>query len=363
MACGGGLQERTKSVLVPIRGMGKCPSQKHADRMEEKICNKQECVGDEVCVASQDLIIAIDSSGSLRESGSNALRDFASRYVMRLSGMYYGAEAMRVGIVQFGNGAIEADGTVAPAINSQPLSNDLIAAQNAIQGLVWQKGFTNMAQALTLADTMLQQGGRSTAQSAVLLITDSKPSFEFQTYQKVKALKGKGVKLFFAPVILGEGKELDLMKKWASHPWETHLVHIPGVQPLKADPDIFAAKSIATFCPKSFSPSMAEAQDYQLGFFLLKLGGSCGARGIELGTGVVSPGDCKVLAEGAGYSSFAFGKPGSMKQGDCFAESLQVTAAMIAQWKANRVDPQCPVGDWADDTFYDFFVIEPAAAF
>jgi len=359
MACGGGLQERMKKVLVPIRGMGKCPSQTHPDRLEEQICNKQECIGDEVCIGNTDLIIAVDSSGSLRESGANALRDFASRYVMRLGGKYYGAEAMKVGIVQFGNGVIEADGTVAPAINSQPLTNDLVLAQNAIQALVWQKGFTNMAQALTLADTMLGRGGRSTAQSAILLITDSKPSFEFQTFQKVKELKGKGVKLFLAPVIAGEGKELDLMKKWASHPWETHLVHIPGVQALKADPDIFAAKSIATFCSKAISPSVQDAQETQLGFFLLKMGGSCGSRGAELGTGVVTPGDCKVLTELAGHTAFAFGKPGGMKQGDCFAENLPVTDAMIANWKVNRVDPQCPLGNWQDDTFYDFFVLEP----
>jgi len=201
MACSGGLQGRVKNVLIPIRGMGKCPTRKSADRLEEQICNAQDCVGDEICVAQQDLIIAIDSSGSLRESGSDVLRDFAASFAEKLVGQYYGTEAMKVGIVQFGNGAIEADGTVAKAINVQALTDDIGAVRGAIESLTWQKGFTNMAQALTLADTMLQQGGRSHAQSAVMVLTDSKPSFQFQTYQKVKALKDKGTKMFFAPVI------------------------------------------------------------------------------------------------------------------------------------------------------------------
>jgi hypothetical protein len=107
MACSGGLQARVKNVLIPIRGMGKCPTKKSADRLEEQICNAQDCVGDEICVAQQDLIIAVDSSGSLRESGADVLRDFAGHFAQRLTGHYYGSESMKVGLVQFGNGAIE----------------------------------------------------------------------------------------------------------------------------------------------------------------------------------------------------------------------------------------------------------------
>jgi len=358
MACSGGLQARVKNVLIPIRGMGKCPTRKSADRLEEQICNAQDCVGDEICVAQQDLIIAIDSSGSLRESGSDALRDFAATFAQRLTGQYYGSESMKVGIVQFGNGAIEPDGTVAKAINVQPLTSDIGAAQSAIESLTWQKGFTNMAQALTLADTMLQQGGRSHAQSAVMVLTDSKPSFQFQTFQKVKQLKDKGTKLFFAPVIEGEGKELALMKKWASSPWETHLVHIPGVTPLMADPTVFVEKCIATFCPKAISPASAAMMEDTHGFFLLKMSGSCGERGAELGVGVLSPADCMVLAENAGAMAFSFGK-GEFRHGHCVAETLSVTEASVTDWKANRVDPACSAGEWRDDEMFDFYVIEP----
>jgi hypothetical protein len=358
MACGGGMQDRVKNVIIPIRGMGKCPTKNAPERLEERICNAHDCVGDEMCIAQQDLVIAIDSSGSLRESGSDALRDFASLFVSKLRGKYYGSDAMKVGVIQFGNGEIEEDGTVAPAINAQPLTEDMASVKTAIEGLQWQKGFTNMAQALTLADTMLQQGGRPHAQSAVLLLTDSKPSFEFMTHQKVQALKEKGTKLFFAPVNDADGDEVDLMRKWASQPWETHLVHIPGVLPLKADPEVFVQRCVATFCPKAISPSGAQQLEDQNGFFLLKTSGSCGTRGEELGRDVTSPAACAALAEAAGHSAFSFGK-GEFRRGVCVAQGLAVTASEIEQWQGNRRDPGCTDGDWQADEFFDFYVIEP----
>jgi len=359
MACSGGLQERSRSVLIPIRGSGRCPSKKSTQRLQEQMCNLQDCVGDEVCVARQDLVIAIDSSGSLRQSGSDALKDFAASFVEKLEGKYFGNDAMKVGLVQFGNGAIEGDGTIAKAINKQPLTDDMRLVLESIGTLRWQKGFTNMAQALTLADTMLQAGGRTGAQSAVMLITDSKPSFQFQTDQKVKALKGKGVKLLFATVSDAEGKEMDLMRKWASHPWETHLIHIPGIPPLQADKDLFASKCIATFCPQAISPSVLADQADESGFFLLRSSGSCGARGPQLGEDVTSPAHCMELARSAGASAFSFGK-GAFRQGYCFAEGLGVTPALAAEWETNRIDPSCPEGDWRDDEFFDLYVIKPS---
>lgn len=66
MACGGGVTKRFKKVLIPIRGQGKCPKRKSAERFEKEKCNTQDCVGDEICIAKQDLVIALDASGSLR---------------------------------------------------------------------------------------------------------------------------------------------------------------------------------------------------------------------------------------------------------------------------------------------------------
>merc|ERR1719324_36629 len=57
VACGGGFQERWKRVIIPIRGDGKCPKPKSKRRYGFRKCNSHECVGDEVCVAKQDLVL------------------------------------------------------------------------------------------------------------------------------------------------------------------------------------------------------------------------------------------------------------------------------------------------------------------
>ena len=68
--------------------------------------NTHECIGDEVCIAKQDLALAIDGSGSLQESGWRALKKFASTLIGKYKGEYYGYEDMKIAIVQGGNGEI-----------------------------------------------------------------------------------------------------------------------------------------------------------------------------------------------------------------------------------------------------------------
>jgi hypothetical protein len=60
-------------------------------------------------------VIAIDGSGSLRESGFKILRDFTAGLIDKYMGKYYGFEDMRIGVVQFGNGEIMDDGSVSDA--------------------------------------------------------------------------------------------------------------------------------------------------------------------------------------------------------------------------------------------------------
>ena len=78
VACNGGFQKRLKRVLIPIRGEGKCPKSESKRRYGFGKCNTHECIGDEVCIAKQDLVLAIDGGGSLQESGWRALKKFAS---------------------------------------------------------------------------------------------------------------------------------------------------------------------------------------------------------------------------------------------------------------------------------------------
>ena len=51
-------------------------------------------IGNEICVAKQDLVIAIDGSGSLR---FKIVTNFAAELIDRYKGKYFSAPAMRIG--------------------------------------------------------------------------------------------------------------------------------------------------------------------------------------------------------------------------------------------------------------------------
>merc|ERR1719277_1773512 len=219
VACGGGLQKRERHVDLPIRANGKCPGPQHADRLQMQECNTQRCVGDEICIARQDLVIAVDGSGSLKGKGFKILRGLAKTLTSRYRAEYYGQEEMRVGLVLFGNGVLSKEGYVSEAIQAHRLSSDMESVMRAIDRLEWQRGFTNMMQAFKLADKMFEAEGRNEAQSAILMLSDGKYTNAFRTSQKVQNLKQ--------------------IRDWASSPWESNYVRIPGVEALENNEDAF----------------------------------------------------------------------------------------------------------------------------
>jgi len=356
VACGGGLQEARKHVLIPTRGFGKCPRENGRKRFKERECNTQACVGDEICVANQDLVIAIDGSGSLREDGFTTLKNYALELVSKYQSEYFGAGAMKVGLIEFGNGIIMEDGvTVSPAMNVHALTADLAAIKSSIEGMVQKKGFTNMAQAFALAETMYTSAGRKSAQSALLVITDGKPSFQFQTNELVEQLDDKGVQRFFV-VVSDNNKDVNLMKKWASAPWETNLLHVPGLGPLEADNGLWAQKALTLFCPAAMSPALMDEKETIGGFMHVVDGGYCGARGALLSTDVPDAEGCAFLAQGAGAQSFLLGT--WFRRGYCYAGDMTVDEAQYTSWRDNRISPTCPT-EWVSSMIFDFYAMEP----
>jgi hypothetical protein len=258
-ACGGGTTEREKKVLILIRGQGKCPGGKSAERYAQDECNTQDCVGDEICIAFQDLILTIDGSGSLRESGFEVVRDFAANLTTRYRSMAYAEDKMKIGVVYYGNGQLESqpDGTttIADALYVQGLTADLAAVETKIREMNWLRGFTNMAQGFHMADVMLGQTGRADAQSAVMVISDGKFSMKFQTAEKARELKDKNVQIYLVAITDAKSADLKIFRDFASRPTETNYVRIPGLEALKYNSDLFTGEIVAKFCPKAMSPS------------------------------------------------------------------------------------------------------------
>jgi uncharacterized protein YegL len=363
MACGGGMQERVKTVLVPIRALGKCPEESHPDRLETQQCNTQECVGDEICIAKQDLIIAVDASGSLRESGFEVLRNFVANFTGRYQATYYGAEAMHVGVIMFGNGEVNEDGTISKAELVEPLTTDLAAVKEKVLALTWQRGITNMAQAFSLAQKMFREGGREDAQSAVLIITDGTPSMKFATSQQVAKLKETNVHIFFAPIAEYPSRKFDVLKEWASSPWETNYERVPGLLALENNFDMFGQRLVSKFCPNSFSPSQEKTKAEEQGYMLIHEYGypdaDCGTN-YRMGTYETIDACMLAVRDYAALTSFSYTHSGRLA-GSCYAETLTVTGELWATWSANLTAPDCPNGGWTEDPYADTFAINPSS--
>merc|ERR1719440_1463945 len=240
-------------------------------------------------------------------------------------------------------------------MNLQPLNSDLSLAKAAIENSAQKKGFTNMAQAFALAETMYTAAGRKNSQSALLVITDGKPSFQFQTNELVQQLDDKGVQRFFV-IVSEDEKTLDLMKGWASAPWESNLLHVPGLAPLEADNGMWAQKALTLFCPAAMSPELEEAKEDQGGFMHVRDQGYCGGRGALLSTTVSGAEQCAFLTQGAGAQSFLLGT--WFRRGYCYAGDMEVSTGQYQEWEGARVEPACPDG-WTNSRIFDFYAMEP----
>jgi uncharacterized protein YegL len=370
-----GLSERVRRVDIPTRGEGECPKDHSAARFEERECNQFCCPEPPnfICIAQQDLIIAIDSSGSLKQLGFNIIKEFVEKLIDNYKPMYYGEAAMQVGVVEFGNGQVDKDGTIASANEIIKLTNDTAEVKKKVGEMKWQGGFTNMAQALVLAENMLK-GGRKKAQSAVLVITDGKPSTVFETNQQIVKMKDRAIKLFFAPVTSETGEHLQLMKHWASQPWESHYVHVPGVYALKGSANAFMQRFLATFCPQAFDPNAKMEEEKQLGYFLLKTHSICGdpTLGNRLSTNLRNVGECAAMVRlatcGTGATTkaceaFSYGE--WYRKGYCYSEHFTIDEDKIKAWQKPmaRMNPTAPCDDsegkgWIYNPFYDTYVLE-----
>jgi len=361
MACGGGMQKRTRAVDVPIRANGMCPGPENPARMEMMQCNTQDCEGDEICIARQDLVIAVDGSGSLTEEGFEIVKKLAYNFTSNYQNKYYGVEDMRIGLVLFGNGVYNVDnGTVSAAITVQAITSDLDTLRSAILELEWQRGFTNMMQAFTAADHMFADG-RDDAQAAVLMISDGKYTDSYRTGMKAQELKDKGVQIFMAPISEFSTPGLKVIREWASQPWETNYERLPGVDGITANEDLFAQRMLVKFCPRAFSPSLRLAEEQEVGFLKIKEDAyptdSCG-KWTYLGI-MDSDQACMESVKDRGYLAFSYEDGGHWK-GSCYLEAITVDADFWNEALNDRVDLDCPGGDWAYNQHAATYILNPS---
>jgi len=234
-ACEKGHQVRTRQVLVPSLGEGKCPRKTSLDRRESKTCNKVTCkeaLGTETpkCATKLDVVFVVDSSGSVGEAGFKKVQEFVGKALDRSK---LGEQHMKVGVVQFGSTAsVEAD-----------LSADAAATKTKVNAMTWQKSNTNTAEALAVARDVLTQG-RQEAPSVAVVITDGMPTSKYLTATAVSRVHKRAIRLLF--VTVGNGVNKRVMKQWASWPPKENVVSVPSFKELD---EKLVTKILANICP------------------------------------------------------------------------------------------------------------------
>jgi uncharacterized protein YegL len=347
--CDGGESEQHRKIKVKARAGGECPKPKSPKRFRKKKCNIQPCIGDEQCIAKVDLVIAVDGSGSISEKGFSVLRDFTASLIGRFSGRAYGVNAMQVGVVLFGNGRVRPDGTIQDGRVVSGLTSDMGKVKAAINTMAWKKGFTNLAQAFTSAERLLGEKGRKHATSAIMILTDGKPSFKVQTWQAVKKVKNNGVVVNVVSVNAFPDKaNRRFMKKVATSPARSNFVAIPGLTKLKRQMDKYVTRVLAHTCPKAESPSQVKELQKAQGWKFIREGAWCGAapakgkdtnRELLSETPVPDPVQCGNLALKANAKFFSFGTEKNFNQGKCWKEITSETDTTCSRgWTKTSVN-------------------------
>merc|ERR1719181_2283648 len=333
-ACNGGFTRRFRHIDVPLRADGTCPEKMNPDRFTVKDCNDHPCVGDEVCIANMYLIIALDGSGSLRESGYDVLKNFAIMLVGKMRSGIYGHGATNVGVVQFGNGKLEKKkdesgkeiDVISPGKLVSELSGDLDDVAAKIEKTKWERGFTNMAQAFPTAAMITQNSGRASASTTMLMITDGKPSFKFSTANVAKEFKDKDGQVIVVEVNKKLNKEdkTFMEQMIASEPFEANYVRIPGVKALDRAMEYWATQVLVTSCTRAFSPTSDALVTETQGFELLREDSWCGKekKGYwEMLDHVGSEGECFEMANEFEQKYFAYGTEAGWNLGNCYIPS------------------------------------------
>jgi uncharacterized protein YegL len=321
-------------------------------------------VGDEICVAQQDLVIAVDGSGSMKAGGFKLVKNFTGELLKRYKVEWHAETAMQIGLVLFGNGAIEEDGSISKATLLRELTTDLAATKDAAEAMEHQKGFTNMAQAFSLAEKLITQRGRKEAQSAVLTISDGKPSFQFETFEQAKNLESKAIMRFMVGIAeYPKSDNWQLMQELASQPAETNSVRVPGINALQDGGGAFVEEALTKFCPASMSPSLNLKEEKSQGYILVRKEGYCGVLGKLLGNKVFEADICATLAIEAKATAFSLGK--KWRKGRCNVEIYDFTCDVYQQWQNKKEHPACSwsnSGSFHSSSGYDWYALEPNCA-
>jgi len=257
--CDGGTQKRQKMLSQPAEGAGKCAGRWSKERLEYKPCNMHRCplkVGTDTLQCNQklDIVMLLDGSGSLGQTGWNAEIKAAQKFIDAFSGSGAQAEIAVVlysgprtwgGVYKcFSKSGAKVDMAAVCKISSvSHFTNDTQGVKQKVAGLTWPRGSTLTSLALLTAHAELALG-RKDAKSIVVTITDGRP-LSYRATGLASTFIRKSARLIWVPVTMYA--PLSYIKTWATRRWQENVVQVKTFGDLEK-PDL-VTHIVANICP------------------------------------------------------------------------------------------------------------------
>ncbi|CAD7937821.1 unnamed protein product [Amoebophrya sp. A25] len=251
--CRGGHQSRERAtVLVKEVGQGTCPKRNSAMRLESRECNTQpECVKDSPvpkCGESLDVLFLLDASGSMGAPGFADAQTFVITLTSRLKMLQEGTAGSRVGVISFGSSA-KRETTSTSAMSDTSTGNaggvfvnTVESLTSAVQAAVWQRGGTNLAEAVAFAKADLggSDGGcssefcrsrRSQVLPNVVIVTDGMPESKYLLSSEIAKLQ-RFARISWVTIGTAVNGKI-IRQKWTTFPASENYINVPDTESLK----------------------------------------------------------------------------------------------------------------------------------
>jgi hypothetical protein len=206
--CNGGIEVRRKPELTPALGNGFCAHPDGEERFEDRPCNDEPCPDNLVCNGDLDVMMLMDGSGSVGAKGFDFEKAFVDDFISRFN---MGDGTAKIGLILF---------SYYITIRAQ-MTEDQAALLSTVQETEWEAYNTNTAGALGTALEVLAAGGRESAQSVVVVITDGMPNDSEATAMMAEKVKEKARLIFVA---VGKNLDMDYLYQISSFPPEMNVL-------------------------------------------------------------------------------------------------------------------------------------------
>jgi len=207
-----------------------------------------------MCKDKLDIVVLLDGSGSLGQTGWNAEIKMAQKFIDAFSGsgaqaeisvLLYSGPRTWGGVYKcFSKSSTKVDmAATCKIVSVSHFTNDTQSVKQKVAGLTWPRGSTLTSLALLTAHAELALG-RKDAKSIVVAITDGRP-LSYRATGLASDFIRKTARLIWVPVTMYA--PLGYIKQWATRRWQENVVQVKTFADLEK-PDL-VTHIVANICP------------------------------------------------------------------------------------------------------------------